>query len=111
LPLHVVPCLVPSLLAFRAARRAAFLTVSQTAVDYRGSALSEGRAGGVHGGDRLPWVQVDSGRGADNFAPLRSLDWQVHVYGEVSPGVRARCAALHLALHPISREPPIERAG
>ena len=33
-----------------------FRTISQTAVNYRGSSLSEGRAGAVHGGDRLPWV-------------------------------------------------------
>src|SRR5262249_44021490 len=66
---------------------------------------------GVHGGDQLPWVQVDSGRGADNFAPLRSLDWQVDVYGEGSPGIRARCAELHLAPPQFAWGPPTERAG
>ena len=70
-----------------------FRTISQTAVDYRGSALSAGRAGGVHGGDRLPWVEPSPGR-RDNFAPLTSLDWQVHVYGDARPDLQEACAQL-----------------
>jgi 2-polyprenyl-6-methoxyphenol hydroxylase-like FAD-dependent oxidoreductase len=42
LRLHIVPFLIPSLFAFRAARRLMFRSVSQTAVNYRGSTLSEG---------------------------------------------------------------------
>ena len=57
--LHIVPLLIPLLFAFRAVRRFMFRTISQTAVNYRGSSLSEGRAGAVHGGDRLPWVKAD----------------------------------------------------
>ena len=57
-----------------------FRTVSQTAVNYRESSLSEGHAGRIHGGDRLPWVKSEA-NSADNFASLTSLDWQVHVYG------------------------------
>src|SRR3989454_10265008 len=52
LRLHLVPVVIPSLFAFRAIRRLAFRTVSQTAVNYRGSALSRGAAGPGHGGDR-----------------------------------------------------------
>ena len=63
-----------------------FRTISQTAIHYRASPLSEGRAGRVRGGDRLPWVSGRArrrhGPGSDNFAPLASLDWQVHIYGE-----------------------------
>jgi len=59
-----------------------FRTVSQTAVNYRGSSLSAGRAGAVHGGDRLPWVKTGLNLDEDNFAPLASLDWQIHVYGD-----------------------------
>ncbi len=54
--LHIVPLLFPVLFALKTVRRFMFRTVSQTAVNYRGSSLSEGRAGTVHGGDRLPWV-------------------------------------------------------
>jgi hypothetical protein len=78
-------------------------------VNYRGSWLSQGHAGLVHGGDRLPWVQTISTtpnrepRAAsvdrDNFATLRSLDWQVHVYGDASPPIRAACQRRRLALH------------
>ena len=62
--LHIVPLLFPPLFKFAAVRRFMFRTVSQTAVNYRGSSLSEGRAGAVHGGDRLPWVKMDV-NGAD----------------------------------------------
>ena len=86
LRLHLVPALLPRLLTLQSVRRFAFRTVSQTAINYRGSALSEGRAGRVHGGDRLPWAPLDtSDRGADNFTPLTSLEWQVHIYGQRGP--------------------------
>src|SRR5262249_31288439 len=92
LRLHVVPFLWPPFLRLNAFRRIAFRTISQTAVNYRGSALSEGYAGDVHGGDRLPWVPLDSsGARTDNFAPLTSLEWQVHVYGRAAPELRASC--------------------
>src|SRR6266516_1787529 len=53
--LNIVPAVAPAVFAFRAARRFMFRTISQTSVHYRGSSLSQGRAGGIHGGDRLPW--------------------------------------------------------
>src|SRR5207249_9237714 len=54
--LDLVPLLIPPLFELATVRRFIFRTVSQTSVNYRGSSLSEGRAGAVHGGDRLPWV-------------------------------------------------------
>ena len=60
--LTVVPAVLPRLVAFPAVRRTMFRTVSQTAINYRGSSLSAGRAGDVHGGDRLPWVKDGRGR-------------------------------------------------
>jgi hypothetical protein len=54
----------------------------------------------VQGGDRLPWVKADvNGTGPDNFAPLRSMDWQVHVYGDTAAQVRELCATQRLPLH------------
>jgi 2-polyprenyl-6-methoxyphenol hydroxylase-like FAD-dependent oxidoreductase len=112
LRLHLVPALLPRLLTMQAFRRLAFRTVSQTAINYRGSALSQGRAGRVHGGDRLPWVPLDtSDRSADNFTPLTSLEWQVHIYGNAGSDIRAVCAERRLALHEFSWQPAMERAG
>lgn len=54
-----------------------FRTISQTRITYRDTAFSEGRAGDIRGGDRLPWVEV-----LDNFKPLEAFCWQLHVYGE-----------------------------
>jgi len=85
---HLAPVVLPALFSFGAVRRFAFRTVSQTMINYRGSPLSRGAAGRVQGGDRLPWVAID---GVDNFAPLTSLEWQVHVYGEASSQLTAWC--------------------
>jgi 2-polyprenyl-6-methoxyphenol hydroxylase-like FAD-dependent oxidoreductase len=106
LRLRVAPILFPLLFAFRTMRRLMFRTVSQTGVNYRGSKLSEGRAGAIHGGDRLPWVRIDSNASDDNFAPLASMDWQVHVYGEATQELRAVCEAqrLQIKVFPWRRE-------
>jgi 2-polyprenyl-6-methoxyphenol hydroxylase-like FAD-dependent oxidoreductase len=110
--LHIVPLVLPFFLKFTAVRRLMFRTVSQTAVNYRGSSLSEGRAGTVHGGDRLPWVKTDAkGVTNDNFVPLTSLAWQVHVYGDAAPEMRAVCDARKLPLHIFSWRPEMHRAG
>jgi 2-polyprenyl-6-methoxyphenol hydroxylase-like FAD-dependent oxidoreductase len=110
--LHIAPNLIRALFALKAVRRFMFRTVSQTGVNYRGSSLSEGRAGAVHGGDRLPWVQMDRNRGdADNFAPLRSLNWQVHVYGDAAPEIQAVCGVRKLPLHVFPWRRETGRAG
>jgi hypothetical protein len=96
--LRIVPMMLPLLFRFKAIRRLMFRTVSQTTIDYEGSSLSEGWTKTVQGGDRLPWVEHANG-GEDNFAPLASLDWQVHVYGEASKEMQAMCAARTLALY------------
>jgi hypothetical protein len=89
-----------------------FRTVSQTTVNYRGSSLSKGRAGPIHGGDRLPWVKVDwNGESTDNFAPLDSLDWQIHVYGEAMSEMRALCMERMLTLHVFPWQRQMRRAG
>jgi FAD binding domain len=110
--LHVVPLLIRPFFLFSAVRRFMFRTVSQTAVNYRGSSLSEGRAGRVHGGDRLPWVPAaPDGTASDNFAPLTSLDWQAHVYGDATSEVKAVCGLrkIQLCIFPWRRE--MGRAG
>ena len=106
---RIVPLVVPLLFRISAMRRLLFRTVSQTQVNYRDSALSSGAAGKVRGGDRLPWVKLRSG--GDNFAPLTSLAWQVHVYGDVKQNVRDTCAELRLQLHPFAWESGMRLAG
>ena len=102
----VVPVLVPLVFRARAARWLMFRTISQTGVSYRDSPLSAGRAGRVHGGDRLPWVEA-----ADNFAPLDSLAWQVHVYGEAAPEIEAACRQRQLPLHVVEWRSAMRRTG
>ena len=102
----LVPRLAPLLTSFSAVRRLMFRTISQTQVNYRGGPLSVGRAGRVHAGDRLPWLEA-----VDNFAPLASLDWQVHVYGEPTPDIAAMCRARRLALNVFPWRPEVDRTG
>jgi 2-polyprenyl-6-methoxyphenol hydroxylase-like FAD-dependent oxidoreductase len=110
--LHIVPLLIPQLFKLASVRRLMFLTISQTTVNYRGSTLSEGRAGEVRGGDRLPWVKTHlNGVDADNFKPLTSIDWQVHVYGDVARELRTMCDARKLPLHVFTWSPETGPVG
>lgn len=93
----LLPHLAPFLLGFSSLQAGAFRMVSQTRISYHDSALSDGAAGDVRGGDRLPWVPQDPGD--DNFAPLHSCDWQVHVYGEANRMLRDAAHEVGLALH------------
>ena len=106
---ELVPRLAPGLMGMDPVRRFAFRTVSQMVVNYRRGPLSEGAAGDVRGGDRLPWVKLANG--ADNFTPLQTLDWQVHVYGEASPELSQACQARGLDLHRIPWSPEMRRTG
>jgi hypothetical protein len=106
---RLVPAIAPLIFRISPARRLLFRTVSQINVNYRDSPLSMGVAGSVRGGDRLPWVETAPGR--DNFAPLASLTWQVHVYGEPPRGVAEVCAELELPLHVFPWQRAMRRAG
>jgi hypothetical protein len=106
---RLVPLVVPLLFRLPPFRRFMFETLAQFGINYRNSPLSAGTAGAVRGGDRLPWVQL--GPGQDNFAPLTSLKWQVHLYGEARPGVADACAELQLPLHRFAWQPAMRRAG
>jgi 2-polyprenyl-6-methoxyphenol hydroxylase-like FAD-dependent oxidoreductase len=96
----VAPRLLTAAFRLEAVQRLLFKTVSQIRIQYRRSPLSQGRAGRIHGGDRLPWVNGDvAGDEGDNFDALTSLGWQVHVYGEAPAGLSTICAAHGLPLH------------
>ncbi|HEY5362816.1 MAG TPA: FAD-dependent monooxygenase, partial [Aestuariivirga sp.] len=102
----VVPYLIPLLLMFSGFRRYVFETVSQISINYRKSPLSLGMAGAIHAGDRLPFVSS-----LDNFKSLRTIDWQVHVYGEATPELTTICQQLGLALVTFGFPPDAMAAG
>jgi 2-polyprenyl-6-methoxyphenol hydroxylase-like FAD-dependent oxidoreductase len=104
----VMPNILARLLKTKFGSRFFFGLISQTRINYRGSAISQGKAGEVEGGDRLPWVECEQG---DNFAPLASLDWQVHVYGEPQAGFAARVAEAGIPLHRFKWTEAIGKAG
>lgn len=108
LRLRVAPLLLPSIAAFEGAREFLFRTASQISLNYRDSPLSKGKAGGVQGGDRLPWVTIDS---ADNLAPLDAIAWQVHIYGQAALEVSAWCSARGIPLHIFGWRDGFEAAG
>jgi 2-polyprenyl-6-methoxyphenol hydroxylase-like FAD-dependent oxidoreductase len=93
---RIAPVVMPAVIHVDAAREYLFRMVSQIVVDYRASPLSQGKAGHVHGGDRLPWAGAE---GEDNFAAVTTLDWQAHVYGAAKPELTAWCAEHGLPLH------------
>jgi 2-polyprenyl-6-methoxyphenol hydroxylase-like FAD-dependent oxidoreductase len=109
--LNIVPFLMPLLFKFAPVRHSMFRAISQAAVNYRGSFLSEGRVGAVHGGDRLPWLKTELNGFSDNFAPLTSLDWQVHIYGAATPEILAACAEQKLPLHVFPWRSEMNRTG
>jgi 2-polyprenyl-6-methoxyphenol hydroxylase-like FAD-dependent oxidoreductase len=112
------PRVAPLLLRLHALRVWVFRAVSQIGVNYRDSPLSEGAAGPLRGGDRLPWARTGRtggtsrvGPGEDNFAPLTSLQWQVHIYGEPATGLAERCETLGLPLVAFPWSPDLGRAS
>jgi hypothetical protein len=102
----LVPHLIPFLLGFSRVRKAAFRLLSQIRINYRDSELSSGSAGEVGGGERLPWVED-----LDNFASLKTLDWQIHVYGVAGEPLRHFATAHKLALHEFAWTPNAEDIG
>ncbi|MBP1887709.1 FAD-dependent monooxygenase [Sinorhizobium mexicanum] len=109
---YLLPKMIALFVANRAGARLAFRTVSQIGIAYGDSFLSRGAAGRVRGGDRLPYVEglADVGEG-DNFAPLSSLDWQIHVYGAASPAFRAAIAPTGIPIHAFAWTPGAGEAG
>jgi 2-polyprenyl-6-methoxyphenol hydroxylase-like FAD-dependent oxidoreductase len=98
--LRIVPLVAALPFSSRRLRRLLFRTISQVGVNYRHSTLSRGRTGAVHAGDRLPWVkQATHDANGDNFAPLQSLNWQLHVYGSATPQLCSLSAGWNLPMH------------
>lgn len=107
--IHIVPHLLPWLFRFTRIRRFLFRTVSQTLIKYSQSALSEGSAGKLKGGDRLPWVKAETG--PDNFASLTTMKWQVHIYGETSASLQTLCNERGIKLNIFQWNAAVKTAG
>jgi hypothetical protein len=102
---------MPPLVRFESVRRYMFSTLSQTRVNYRATKWNTGRAGSVRGGDRMPWVAPEVSGGDDDFTPLESLDWQVHVHGAADAALAKVCAERALPLHVFAWRTLASRAG
>jgi len=93
---RIAPTFVSIAYRIDSVREFMFRLISQTTIDYHGSPLSEGEAASTRGGDRLPWVRTES---SDNYASLSPIEWQIHVYGAVSPDIKSWCAQHDMLLH------------
>jgi 2-polyprenyl-6-methoxyphenol hydroxylase-like FAD-dependent oxidoreductase len=93
--IRILPIVLPALFKFEAVRNFLYRAVSQLVIEYRDSAISQGAAGRIHGGDRLPWAKTSHG---DNFDTLATPQWQVHVYGTASARLTEWCAS-RVVLH------------
>ncbi|MBZ9711249.1 FAD-dependent monooxygenase [Mesorhizobium sp. ESP7-2] len=105
---RIAPIVVPRILSIDRVREFIFRTVSQITLNYRQSPLSEGSAGEVRGGERLPWAPVD---GLDNFTSLAATQWQIHIYGVASEDVRSWCERHRAPLSVFDWRPAYEEAG
>ena len=90
----IMPRLLPMLFKRPAFRRLLFRVMSQTRISYRGTSLNTGVLGAVHSGDRLPWI-----RQQDNYAALKTLDWQLHCYGDARLDLLNWCERYKMPLH------------
>lgn len=86
---RLVPVVLPAAIRIDAVRDFMFRTVSQLTINYRGDALSDGKAGEIHGGDRLPWIEFGNGR--SNYDGFRAMRWELHVYGDARADVKTWC--------------------
>lgn len=105
---RIAPIVVPRILGIERVREFMFRTVSQITLNYRDSPVSEGTAGDVQGGERLPWAAVN---GSDNFTSLAATEWQVHIYGVANEDVSAWCERNQVPLHVFAWQPAYEKAG
>ena len=75
---RVVPRILALGMRLERIRRAAFLTISQIGINYRGGALSETlpgtRAAAPHAGDRFPWLRCSTGGNSPPEDLYRKLD-------------------------------------
>jgi 2-polyprenyl-6-methoxyphenol hydroxylase-like FAD-dependent oxidoreductase len=103
---RIVPALLPMIAKSETVRKSLFGAISQINITYRASALNAGSVGGVHGGDRLPFVAA-----VDNHKPLSRMCWQVHVYGAAPESLREWTRQYSLPLHVYEWRDEYQQAG
>ncbi|CAN5132225.1 FAD-dependent monooxygenase [soil metagenome] len=104
----LLPAIAPLASSVKAVREAMFRTVSQIMIRYPGSDLSDGAAGKIKGGDRLPFVAGEDG---GNFAPQRGLEWRLQIHGDADPRFAREAAALAIPLDVFSWTEAADHAG
>lgn len=100
---RVVPSLVPLLNRSEKARKKLFHLIAQIRISYADSPLSSGGKQ-IHAGERLPYTGT-------NFATLRRLDWQLHIYGKASGELKDFSEQQHLHLHEFKYDTAAKQAG
>jgi 2-polyprenyl-6-methoxyphenol hydroxylase-like FAD-dependent oxidoreductase len=105
---YILPIVFTILTRLRPGIRFAFRTLSQTRINYRNSFLSKGFVGEISGGDRLPWVSYGD---HDNFAPLATMDWQIHIYGHAQTDFIDAMKTLGLQVHVFAMNKEARRKG
>lgn len=105
---YVMPRMMATLICSAFGSKLFFRMISQIGIKYRESPISAGAAGKLKGGDRLPYVAMRNG---DNFLPLKSLDWQIHVYGDADPAFRLGLAPSGVPIHVFAWSPEAGNAG
>jgi 2-polyprenyl-6-methoxyphenol hydroxylase-like FAD-dependent oxidoreductase len=108
---QLLPRIISPVMSTRLGKHLMFEAVSQIGIEYRDSAWSQGRAGELCAGDRLPWVAPAHVGDTDNFTPLTAVDWQAHVYGAPSSEVASACEAHRIALHIFPFDAPAKAAS
>jgi 2-polyprenyl-6-methoxyphenol hydroxylase-like FAD-dependent oxidoreductase len=101
---RLAPLVLPRVMGIEAVREYLFRTVGQVMLNYRDGPLSEGVAGRVRGGDRLPWTD-------ENDASLAETGWRVHVYGEATGALTQWCERNSVPLHVFAWRNELETAG
>lgn len=104
----MLPYIAPVITGLPLVRKRMFKAASQIRINYRDSKFSEGVAGSIHGGDRLPWIPLGD---RDNFKPLESFDWQIHVYGKAKPALRDFTEMSAFPLHEFPWKEEMKEAG
>lgn len=102
---YVIPRLFAALTRWKFFLNLMFRTVSQIRIHYRQSLLSEGT---VNAGDRLPYLTFARG---DNYEPLATRSWQLHVYGRLSDGLQAFARKRNLPVYQLERNEDAGRKG
>jgi 2-polyprenyl-6-methoxyphenol hydroxylase-like FAD-dependent oxidoreductase len=105
---HIAPAFMSVAYKIDSVREFMFRLISQTMLNYHESPLSQGKAGTVQGGDRLPWVSSPE---ADNYGQLSPIGWQLHVYGSARSDLRTWSEQHGIALHEFEWTPEHQKSG